>query len=108
MSAECQKRTHALQQSTSAASSESGNLIAGHGLSLETLRVESCLTAVMIVTGGLAVVNYPHAALASGRKEADGRAQPELLVPPLASVMTELIRSRAAAGMTPPSEILSL
>src|SRR5215470_2691333 len=50
MSPMCQKRTHALQQSTSAASSESGQ-----GLPFETLCIASCLTAVVVVTGGLAV-----------------------------------------------------
>src|SRR5215471_2053509 len=31
------------------------NLIAGQGLPFETLCIESCLTAVVVVTGGLAV-----------------------------------------------------
>jgi len=31
------------------------NLIAGQGLPFETLGIESCLTAVVVVTGGLAV-----------------------------------------------------
>ena len=31
------------------------NLIAGQGLPFETLRIESCLTAVVVVSGGLAV-----------------------------------------------------
>src|SRR5262249_36499487 len=52
MSALCQKRTHALQQSTSAAIR---NLIAGQGLPFETLCIASCLTAGLVVCGGLAV-----------------------------------------------------
>jgi hypothetical protein len=31
------------------------NLIAGQGLPFETLCIESCLTAVVVITGGLAV-----------------------------------------------------
>jgi hypothetical protein len=31
------------------------NLIAGHGLPFEALCIESCLTVVVVVTGGLAV-----------------------------------------------------